>query len=79
MRFDNAARRYLVFLALGAFAAVAQLPAARALAQEAAQKTFQTAQQAADALMAASRDKRSMAKATARRKTGVNGCRRRAS
>jgi Protein of unknown function (DUF2950) len=56
MRFDNVARRSLVFLALGAFAAVAQLPAARALAQEAAQKTFQTAQQAADALMAASRD-----------------------
>ncbi|HYC08528.1 MAG TPA: DUF2950 family protein, partial [Steroidobacteraceae bacterium] len=56
MRFDNAARRCLLFLAVGALAAAALLPAPGALAQEAAQKTFETPQQAVDALVAANRD-----------------------
>lgn len=43
-------------LIVGALAIALVLPITRAIAQDAAQKTFKTAQQAADALVAASRD-----------------------
>jgi Protein of unknown function (DUF2950) len=56
MSFDNARPRYRLVLIVGIFAAAAQLPSVRAIAQEAAQRTFHTAQQAAEALVAANRD-----------------------